>query len=207
MKKVAVLTLLATLNLGGAAGELIFQDGFESGWPNAWAEAAGWSAFVVKDSTGELVGPVVGWFTVGDEEVAPVGIPLVAVLIGGEKVIFKVVKDRLMLSRTLLYSGADCAGQVYMCTTYRNCGGSSSSDVSGFRHAELRGVSYAIDDANVLHRAVPPTITREEINSFTEETYEGVSCVNRSPTTLMEGWIAEPVVDLDTLFIPPFSVE
>ena len=29
MKKVAVLTLLATLNFGGAAGELIFQDGFE----------------------------------------------------------------------------------------------------------------------------------------------------------------------------------
>ena len=37
MKKVAVVTLLAVLNLGGAAGESIFQDGFEAGQLLTWS--------------------------------------------------------------------------------------------------------------------------------------------------------------------------
>jgi hypothetical protein len=32
-------------------------------------------------------------------------------------------------------------------------------------------------------------------------------CVNRSPFSLKEGWAAQPVIDLDTLFTPPFTVE
>jgi len=44
MKKIAALTLLTSLNLGGAAGESIFQDGFDEGqlltWSNVTASCA-----------------------------------------------------------------------------------------------------------------------------------------------------------------------
>lgn len=73
--------LLMTLNLGAVAQDLIFSDGFESGWPDAWPQAVGWSAFVVRDSTGKLVGPVVDWWTSGSERISREYLPIVAVRI------------------------------------------------------------------------------------------------------------------------------
>jgi len=205
MRKVAVLVFLMILNIGAVAQELIFSDDSESPWPDAWAQATGWSAFVVKDSTGTLVGPVVGFWTGDLVPVSETGLPLVAISIRGEKIVFKTQAGALGLGRRVYFEDADCSGQAYLCL--HNCAG----ERDGYELAILQRVAYAVGPGNVLYRAVPPSSGDETYSSydFHREDDGTHDCINVTPERPLVGvtWTAFPDVDLDTMFTPPFSLE
>lgn len=212
MKKVAVLTLIATLNLGGAAGEFIFSHGFDSGWPNAWAEAVGWSAFVVKDSTGALVGSVVGGWTQGDDWRNPTGVPLVATIIDGRTVVLKVSEHALFSGRKVYFKDSDCQGEAWICVPPCSQDPIDPGDAGELATYPM-GEMYGIGPGNVLYRAEPPNVSPPnqayESLSFVGpgRDYATSDCYNNPGVTAVSIYAADPVIDLDSLFTPPFTVE
>lgn len=212
MNRIAVLMLLMTLNIGAVAEEVILSDEFELGWPNAWAQTFGWTAFVVKDSTGALVGPVVGWTDDQVDNGGLVQVPIVAVWVDGEKVLFLVNKDRLFLNQNVYFAGPNCTGQAYVC--YETCTLQGDRLDPGYyrQRVQLRHIAHGIGEDGWLYRGLPPVQNGVVWETLVDDdgTVNLQPCENSSLGNYADlGWAyaAQRVADLKTLFTPPFSVE
>ena len=209
MKKVIVLALLMVFNLGAAASDLIFYEGFESGWPSAWAATVGWSPFFIRDSTDTVVGPVVGFWTTGVPGAEESGIPQVAVLVNGDKVVFIAHAGGLGLGRRVYFEDPDCTGQAYICV---RGGGGCVGEGSGYDLARFQGFAYAVGPGDVLYRAAPPFSSGNTYSSLDRHSEDNGlhGCDNvgeDKPLPDAGTWLATPDVDLNTLFTPPYTLE
>lgn len=139
---------------------------------------------VVKDDTGELIGPVVGFNG---------KFPRVPLQVGGDTVIvLPTIRGEFLTETTVWFTEADCSGTVGLIPNEETGDG-------GFY--AMQGRYYAIGPGNVLYGDTGgPASSRSVASSWIMG-----ACENFSDTVLLRD--AEPVEDLDDLYAPPFHVQ
>lgn len=134
---------------------------------------------VVKDDTGEMIGPVIGFNGRS---------PRVPLQVGGDTVIVQpTVNGEFLTNTSIWFTEADCSGAAGLMP-------------NGEFYA-LQGRYYAMGPSNVLYGDTGETATSRSVAS----SWIMGACENFSETVLLRD--AEPVDDLDDLYVPPFHVQ
>jgi len=161
-------------------------------------ESISYPLLVARDSNGKLVGPVVGMTWADDTSALPGG-ALELAQVGalfrwqGEKIVLAVREDSLNTGVEVRYELPNCQGTAKM----------RGPDV---RLQALLGAIYGIGDGDVLYRASTDAGNACSDNTYQSWARDGLGCVNGSGTVSFCK-VATSVVDLDTLFTPPFHLE
>lgn len=148
---------------------------------------------VLKDGTGEIVGPVVHF----DGRY-----PTVLLNVGADRVLTAVTKEGLFMTHLdIFYSDSSCDGEVV--------GIQRREDFVHGGVYEMQGSDYAIGKGNILYQDIEGTDSTKTPGSRWNVGFLAMPnsdpCETTSSSRVLRG--AEIVDDLNTIYVAPFHIE